>query len=212
MIQVVDEDAGLELHRSNWEAVYEREADALVSTLGVDGIAVAGRRVAVIDSGDGMLALAVATRLGAAEVHGFDDGGCNTVTLGVLSKYFAGIAELPATLRFVGTRPYEIPGHPEYYDLVVWWGDIGARRDTVRMLREIARLMTPQGHLLLRAPTSGSPSADELGQAVLAAGLVPARLDVEAVSVRPDLEQRAQALSALALRGARLLAYRPSPG
>ncbi|HWH92840.1 MAG TPA: hypothetical protein VNT03_03180 [Baekduia sp.] len=189
--------------------MYEREADALAATLGVDGIAISGRRIAVIDSGDGLLALALASRLGAASVHAFDDDGCNTETLGVLSGYFTGQPELPGTLRFLPTRPYEVPGEPDGYDLVVWWGDVGTRRDTVRMLREIARLVAPQGHVLLRAPASGTPSADVLGQAVLAAGLATARLEVDAVAVRPDLEQRALPLSALALRGARLVAFRP---
>jgi hypothetical protein len=208
-MQVIERDTGIEPHRSRWEAVYEREADALAATLGVDGIAVAGRRVAVIDSSDGILALALATRLGAAEVHGFDDEGCNTVTLGALSGYFAGQPELPDNLRFLPTRPYEIPGEPDGYDIAIWSGDVGTRRDTVRMLREIARLVAPQGHVLLRVPESGTPSADVLGQAVLAAGLATARLDVDAAAVRPDLEQRALPVSVLATRGARLLAYRP---
>ncbi|HMJ36428.1 MAG TPA: hypothetical protein VK501_21170 [Baekduia sp.] len=191
-----------------WRASYVDDVDAIHAFLGVDGIAVAARRVAVIDSGDGILALGLAQRLGAAQVAGFDDEGCNTVTLATWAGWYSGSAQLPAHLRFVGTRPYEIPGEPGGYDLAVWWGDIGTRRDPVRVLREVRRLLAPQAHVLLRVPPNGSPGLDELQHAVLAAGLAPARVEVDAATVRPDLEQRAQPLNALATRGARMLAYR----
>jgi hypothetical protein len=50
---------------------------------------------------------------------------------------------------------------------------------------------------------------DQLQHALLAAGLAPARVDLDATTVRPDLEQRAHTLTGLATRHARVLAYLP---
>jgi hypothetical protein len=205
---VIDEQQGTEQDRRRWQSAYVDDVDAIEAFLGGDGITPRGRRVAVIDSGDGITALALRTRLGAARVDAFDDAGCDTEALATRARWYAGLEALPDKLYFAATRPYELPGDPAAYDLVVWWGDVSTRRDTVRMLAEIGRLLAPQAHVLLRAPLNGALGADELQHALLAAGMVPIRVDVPAVSVRPDLEQQAEAISRLATRGAVMLAYR----
>jgi SAM-dependent methyltransferase len=196
--------------RARWEAAYVRDVDAIAMLLGSDGIELGGRRVAVVDSGDGVLALGLAQQLRPAEVVGYDDAGCNTVTLGVFADLLGGLASLPANLRFIPTQPYALPGDRGSFDLVVWWDDLGGRRDPVRMLREIGRLLAPQAHVLLRVPAAGPLGLDQLQHAVLAAGLEPTRVEVDAATVRPDREQLAGRLSCCATRGARMLAFRPS--
>lgn len=196
--------------RRRWQRSYLEDVDAIATTLAAEGIAVRGRRVAVIDSGDGITALGLATRLGAARVDAFDDAGCNTVTLATWAGWYAQLAELPDVLAFHQTRPYELPGAAGGYDLAVWWGGLGGRRDPVRMLGEIARLLAPQGQALIEVPSSGQVTAEDLHRAVLAARLMLARLDVDAATIRPSLEERADDLSRLVTRGARMLAFRPA--
>jgi hypothetical protein len=206
---VIDHQQGSEQDRRRWQTAYVDDVDAIEDFLGADGITPRSRRVAVVDSRDGITALGLVTRLGAARVDAFDDAGCNTVTLATWAAWYAGLDALPQGARFYGTRPYELPGDAGAYDLALWWDDIGARRDPVRMLTEVRRLLAPQAHVLLRAPADGRIGADELQHALLAAGLVPTRLDLGAVSVRPDLEQQTEAISRLATRGALMLGYRP---
>jgi hypothetical protein len=210
-MSVIGPEQGTPEDRRRWNAGYREDVDRIGALLGADGIAVAGRSVAVIDSGDGILALGLATRLGPELVVGYDDAGCNTMTLGQWADTFTEVgATIPDHLRFVATRPYALPGEAGSVDLAIWWGDIGARRDPVRMLREVRRLLAPQGHVLLRVPASGPIGLDQLQHALLAAGLPPVRVDLDATSVRPTLEQRAETISGLATRGARVLAYRPA--
>jgi hypothetical protein len=209
-MSIIEPERGTPQERRSWQAGFEEDVDRIAATLGVDGIAVAGRRVAVIDSGDGILALGIAARLEPAVVVGYDDAGCNTVTLGNWAEAFAGRGtDMPQNLRFVPTEPYALPGEPGSVELAVWWGDLGKRRDSVRMLREIARLLAPQAHLLVRVPPSGPIGLDQLQHALLAAGLMPARVDIDTTCVRPDVEGLAETLSGLATRSARVLAYRP---
>jgi hypothetical protein len=208
-VSVTEPELGAPEERVDWHSTYVEDVDRIAAMLGSDGIAIAGRCVAVIDSGDGILALGLANRMEAARVIGYDDAGCNTVTLKAWAAEFAGLHELPDHLQFVETHPYALPGDPRMFDLAVWWGDPGTRRDPVRMLREITRLLAPQAHLLVRVPAAGPIGLDQLQHALLAAGLAPARVDLDATTVRPDVEQRAHTLSGLVTRHARVLAYLP---
>src|SRR4051812_47897493 len=96
--------------RRRWESSYIDDVDRLAAMLAVDNIAVRGRRVALVDSGDGILALGIATRLRPESVVGYDDAGCNTVVLGWWADAFSGLGEeMPANIRFVPTEPYALP-------------------------------------------------------------------------------------------------------
>jgi SAM-dependent methyltransferase len=172
-------------------------------------VTIAGREVAVIDSGDGGLAVGLA-RLGAARVTLFDDHPADLVELARKASSLAGLPELPGELEGLGLTGNALPVHGERFDLVLSWGDAGRHHNLVQFFGEIGRVLRPQAHLLLRCPASGTISIDELQHALLAAGLRPILVEADATVARPDLEGQAEPLSSLVARGARLLAYRPA--
>jgi len=194
-----------------WSAAYVADADAILALLSQRGLRIEGRRVAVVGAAGGVLALALVERFGAASVVVFDDGGCNTVTLAAVAQEMVGLAELPPTerLSFLQTRPYELPGGPQTFDLGIWWHGVDTVRDAARMLGELARIIAPQGHIIVRAP-GGRGGLDELGLSLLAAGLLPLSVTLPSLSIEVSTEDRSARLADLATQGATVLAFRPS--
>jgi SAM-dependent methyltransferase len=100
----------------------------------------------VLEVGYGAGAVQLALAAFASELHGIDlDADPN-----VLAKFFGNRAIRPQLIR---GSVLDLPYSSEYFDLVVCFSVLEHIQDYVQALREIHRVLIPNGHFLLGMPT-----------------------------------------------------------
>ncbi|HWH92842.1 MAG TPA: hypothetical protein VNT03_03190, partial [Baekduia sp.] len=91
-----------------WREHYVDTVDLFEAFFAGDDISLAGKRLADIGCGDGIIDLGLAQRLGV-DVSGYDINGCNSVHLLSEARELAGLDRLPDHLRFAQSEPVRIP-------------------------------------------------------------------------------------------------------
>lgn len=138
-------------HTSAWfKEHYEEAAGQVVDFLAGDSISLAGRRVADVGCGDGIIDLGVMHKAGPAQLVGFDIAPTSTEEL-LESARREGVAEeLPAGLEFRTCEPRRLPADDASFDVVFTWSAFEHVEDPLAVAGEIRRILRPDGVLMLQ--------------------------------------------------------------
>ncbi len=201
-----------------WRKRFEEDVAGVAAALAACGLTLDGARVIDVTCAYGVLALGLATR--GADVTAYDVEGVNTVTLATLAERYGGLAELPPTLKASYRNPTEIPLPDASVDVAVHWDQMDRLEQPVALLAEVARVLRPDRHLVMRAKLRQVPIAqdaparvvtalDDLQRCVQAAGLRPVWVDVAASPRHLDEDLGRFPLSRTALDEVTIVAVRP---
>lgn len=149
---------------SGWFADHhDGAAREIIDFLAGDGISLEGRRVADVGSGDGAIDLGLVQRGAPAELVGFDIVPTNTGILLQRARAHGVADELPAALSFAHSEPARLPAPDASFDLVISWSAFEHIADPGAVLREIRRVLRPDGIFFLQLwPFFHSPRGSHL--------------------------------------------------
>jgi SAM-dependent methyltransferase len=133
-----------------WQAHYLDAASAVIDFFGGDGISLAGKRIADIGCGDGIIDLGVALTAKPDRLVGFDLLTTDVELLGRRAKEHAGLDELPDNLFFATSEEVRLPAEDASFDYVMSWSAFEHIADPVAVLREIRRIMVDDGVLFIQ--------------------------------------------------------------
>jgi ubiquinone/menaquinone biosynthesis C-methylase UbiE len=137
--------------RSTWfHDHYVNAVSQVESYLGGQGINLAGKRVADIGTGDGIIALGVANRLRPALVVGYDIRLTDTAALEQEARDRGVCDALPTNLVFEQSSADGIPASSASFDVVLSWSAFEHIADPGSVLTEIRRIMRPDGVFMLQ--------------------------------------------------------------
>ena len=103
---------GLDSERSEWFRGHFDAAQEVVDLCQSSGVELAGKRIADIGCGDGIIDLGIVIKGKPAELVGYDLNEVDTAQLLAEAKAEEGITELPPELSFVQSQPERIPVSP----------------------------------------------------------------------------------------------------
>ena len=109
-----------------------------------------GLRVADVGCGDGIMALGVAHRAKPAELVGFDVSVTDPEALLKRARAQEVVSALPKNLRFQQCEPTHLPAADASFDLVYTWSAFEHIEDPTAVLKEIKRILKPEGLLFLQ--------------------------------------------------------------
>jgi SAM-dependent methyltransferase len=148
---------------------YDDAADQILAFLGSDGIDLAGKVVADIGSGDGIIDFGVYTKGRVGKFVGYDVRPTDVDALR-RAVMAAGVAEeLPDGERFsfAQSRVDGIPAPDDYFDVIFSWSVFEHVDQPIRMFSEIRRVLKPDGWFFLQLwPFYGSQHGGHLWQNV----------------------------------------------
>jgi len=131
-----------------WESHWETAPDEICHFLASDGIQVAGASIADFGCGDGIMAGALACRLGASVV-GFDLYATDALALHTEAK--ARGHDLSASpLEFRTIVPGALDARDGEFDIGLSWSAMEHVFDRVGYMREARRVIKPYGHLFVQ--------------------------------------------------------------
>ncbi len=136
--------------RSEWFHGHFAAAQEVIDLLAASGVSMAGKRVADIGCGDGIIDLGLAVKGKPATLSGFDLNPVDTDKLLAEARQEARIKKLPESLDFVVSAPDRIPAEDKSFDIVVTWSAFEHVADPESLLRDIKRVMTDDGVLFLQ--------------------------------------------------------------
>jgi len=153
--------------RAGPEEVWFREhldaADQVMEFLAGGGLTLEGRAVADIGSGDGIIDLGLALRGRPRSLVGYDVNLTSTEHLLEQARRYAGVDALPPNLSFASSEPERLPAADASFDVLVTWSAFEHVRDPIGLLREMRRVMRPDGVLFLQLwPFYHSPKGSHL--------------------------------------------------
>jgi SAM-dependent methyltransferase len=134
-----------------WQDHFDTAASEIVEFLGGDGIDLAGKRVADIGCGDGIIDLGVYLKGSPELLVGYDLRPVDVEALRTAARA-RGIDDVPDanSLAFVVSEPNHIPAPPDTFDVVFSWSTFEHVSDLPAMFREIRRILRPDGALFLQ--------------------------------------------------------------
>jgi ubiquinone/menaquinone biosynthesis C-methylase UbiE len=137
--------------RSTWFWTHYRDAaDTTIRTLAHGGVDMKGKRVADVGSGDGIIDLALVLKAAPAELVGFDLAPADTAKLLDDARREGVAAQLPPELRFEVSHPTSLPAEDNTFDVVLSWSAFEHIADPPAVMREIARVLRPDGVFILQ--------------------------------------------------------------
>lgn len=131
---------------------FDVAAQEIIDFITSDGIELAGATVADIGSGDGIIDLGVALKARPAKLVGYDLKAVDPTALR-RSMAAAGIQEeLPdeEALAFMQSEPDHVPAPNDTFGVVFTWSVFEHVSNPVEMLREVHRILKPDGVLFLQ--------------------------------------------------------------
>lgn len=132
-----------------WEH-YGEAADTVIGFLKDAGVSLESKRIADVGCGDGIIDLGVAQKAAPALLTGFDVNRTDATYLGRRAQEEGLGGDLPANLEFLGSQPTAIPAESGSYDVAVTWSAFEHVSDPVPVLREIRRILRPEGVLFVQ--------------------------------------------------------------
>jgi SAM-dependent methyltransferase len=142
-----------------WTEHYDGAAVQIVEFLAGDGYSIEGKEVADIGSGDGIIDLGVWNHGRPSRLVGYDVRPTDMDAL-IRSAAAAGIEDgLPDghAFTFVKSEPDHLPSLDERFDVVYTWSVFEHVSQPVVMLREVRRIIKPDGLFFLQIwPLFGS--------------------------------------------------------
>jgi SAM-dependent methyltransferase len=133
-----------------WFEEHFAAADEIVGFLRADGIDLAGKVVADVGCGDGIIDLGVVQKGRPATLTGYDVRPTDVEALRATARRQG--VEFPPDqqLNFVRSEETQVPAQNDFYDVVFSWSTFEHVSDPPTMLREICRIMKPEGYFLLQ--------------------------------------------------------------
>lgn len=128
---------------------YDEAADAVLDFLAPDGLGLEDRIVADVGCGDGIIDLALAHRGRPRSLVGYDLNAVDVERLRTQALE-RGKDDIPPTLSFAISEPTLIPAPDDTFDAVITWSAFEHVGDPVTVLREIGRVLKPDGFLFLQ--------------------------------------------------------------
>jgi SAM-dependent methyltransferase len=122
----------------------------IVDFLAGDNLSLAGRRVADLGTGDGIIALGLHQLAQPAELTGFDLDPVDEEGLIATARAQGVVDALPAGLRFVQSSEDHIPAPDAAFDFVVSWSAFEHVSDVRGMCREVYRVLAPGGVVMIQ--------------------------------------------------------------
>jgi ubiquinone/menaquinone biosynthesis C-methylase UbiE len=124
-----------------------REIEEFVRPAGVE---LEGRDIADVGCGDGIMALGLARRVRPRTLVGFDINPVDPAVLLDRARRRRVKHELPDGLEFRLSEPERLPAEDSSFDVVYTWSVFEHVRDPVALLREIRRVLRPEGTMMLQ--------------------------------------------------------------
>jgi SAM-dependent methyltransferase len=131
---------------------FDGAAQQIIDFVASDEIRLEGATVADIGSGDGIIDLGVVLKARPAKLVGYDLKAADVDALR-RSMVAAGVdEELPdsETLAFVQSEPDRVPAPNDTFDIVYSWSVFEHVDNPVQMLREVHRILKPEGIFFLQ--------------------------------------------------------------
>lgn len=125
-------------------------ADDIIAFLAGDGIMLAGREVADVGAGDGIIDLGLALKARPARLVGYDINPTDRAHLLEQARKYRVARELPPNLEFVQSDVTRIPAEDESFDAVITWSAFEHVADPPVLMAEIKRILRPGGVLFLQ--------------------------------------------------------------
>jgi SAM-dependent methyltransferase len=135
-----------------WDEHFEQAASTIVGFVEEDDLALAGKVVADVGCGDGIIDLGVFLKGRPAKLVGYDLRPVDTDGLLRAARAAEVVEELPSEdeLSFAVSKPEQIPAPPDTFDLAYTWSAFEHIHRPVAILQEIARILKPGGALFLQ--------------------------------------------------------------
>jgi ubiquinone/menaquinone biosynthesis C-methylase UbiE len=144
-----------------WEH-YTEAVDEIVGFCGPRGIDLAGKEVADVGSGDGIMATGLCNRTSPARFAGYDIVPTDRELLLARCRGY-GVGELPPQLEFHHSTVDTIPAPDHAFDFVYSWSAFEHISKPAEMLAEIRRILRPDGWFFLQLwPFYYSPNGSHL--------------------------------------------------
>jgi ubiquinone/menaquinone biosynthesis C-methylase UbiE len=129
---------------------YETAAGEIAAFCEVCQVKLAGREIADVGCGDGIMALGLCERAHPQRLVGFDIVPTDPESLLARAQAQRAVSSLPAELEFRGSSPTGIPAGDGEFDFVYSWSAFEHIEAPVGVLREIRRILRPTGHFFLQ--------------------------------------------------------------
>lgn len=133
-----------------WQGHFHEAPNHVIEFFRGSGVSLAGKRVADIGCGDGILDLALALRAQPKSLVGMDIVPTDTAHLARLATEHADISAFPDNLSFVTCGETTLPAASGSFDYVISWSAFEHILDPVKVLSEIRRILTPDGILFIQ--------------------------------------------------------------
>lgn len=144
---------------------YNRAVDEIVAYCADCAVPLEGLDVADIGCGEGSMALGFFNRVKPRRLAGFDTVPTDTEKLLSRARALGLTDALPAALEFRDCSPTEIPAANAEFDFVYSWSAFEHIADPLAVLREIRRILRPDGCFFLTLwPFYFSPKGSHLWQ------------------------------------------------
>jgi SAM-dependent methyltransferase len=129
---------------------FDEAAGAILDFLRGDRVEFAGKRVADIGAGDGIIDLGLAMKGQPARLVGFDIVETDAAGLRAFAAREGVTETLPENLEFRLSEATRIPAEDASFDIVVSWSTFEHVADPVAVLQEIRRILQPYGVLMIQ--------------------------------------------------------------
>lgn len=129
---------------------YEWAPNELAQFIEGMGLDLRGKDVADMGCGDGILLLGVERRLQPGQLIGFDVNPVDVERLASACRREGVPHDLPASVTFRESAPRTVPAPDASFDFVYTWSAFEHIEDPLAVLREIRRILRPDGTLFLQ--------------------------------------------------------------
>lgn len=147
-----------------WFFDHYREAPGeIVSFCRDGGLELTGRTIADVGCGDGVMDLGLFHQVNPQKLVGFDVVSTDRESLRQRARRYGVAEELPGELEFRASSATAVPAEDDEFDFVYSWSAFEHIADPVPVLREIHRILRPDGHFFLQLwPFYFSPKGSHL--------------------------------------------------
>ncbi len=140
-----------EHQRSAWfHEHYDEAADRVMEFFEAVFVDLAGKTIADVGCGDGIIDLGIAQKAKPARLVGFDMRPTDPELLLRLAREEGAAQELPACLEFQACEKNRIPAADDSFDHVYSWSAFEHIADPLAVIREIRRVLRPGGLLMIQ--------------------------------------------------------------
>jgi SAM-dependent methyltransferase len=133
-----------------FEAHHDLAPRRMIEFLAEDGIVLAGKRVADVGCGDGLVDLGLVQRANPASLVGYDVNPTSAELLLERARRHGVADGLPPQLSFARSEPTRLPADDGAFDVVVTWSAFEHVGDPPALLAEIRRVLAADGLLFLQ--------------------------------------------------------------